>query len=324
MNADPAGSAGRVFACREDNSLYYRPERVNLPVRESSIVQVGRGEHNVDVQMATLGDIGLTRLGIGVEAVGVNVLNPDYVGFVVPLSWAGDFFVNGDAVKKSAIYMAGDLDSIHLRSKSRVTMGVTFPREPFLQAIAALRGVCVDDISLKERELRLSDASVHWLRTRLTAIIDRACRTHREPVQEQMSDDVLGLMADAYLQAVPETSVSPGRTGRPERIVRLAEERFEASEGGPVCLADLCAAAGVGKSCLYKAFHSVCGQPPLAYFHMRRLMRARTLLIDADCERGSVKHAALGSGFTELGRFSVQYRQLFGELPSATLNPAGS
>jgi AraC-like DNA-binding protein len=34
-----------------------------------------------------------------------------------------------------------------------------------------------------------------------------------------------------------------------------------------------------------------------------------------------VKEAALDNGFWDLGRFSVEYRKLFGESPSVTLRP---
>jgi AraC-like DNA-binding protein len=93
-----------------------------------------------------------------------------------------------------------------------------------------------------------------------------------------------------------------------------------AAVGEPLTLADLCAAAGVGKSALYTAFHRVCGVSPLAYFHKRRLTQARSLLINSEPRSGAVKHAALSAGLTALGRFSVEYRQLFGESPSITLN----
>lgn len=47
------------------------------------------------------------------------------------------------------------------------------------------------------------------------------------------------------------------------------------------------------------------------------------LLIDAHLQspsyRGAVKRVALGVGLTEFGRFSVEYRQLFGESPTTTL-----
>jgi len=98
------------------------------------------------------------------------------------------------------------------------------------------------------------------------------------------------------------------------------EEHFMAAEELPVSLADLCAAAGVSKSTLYMAFHQVCGRPPLEYFQKRRLTRARLRLLKASPQRGAVKRVALDTGFTELGRFAADYRRLFGEPPSATLN----
>jgi len=36
--------------------------------------------------------------------------------------------------------------------------------------------------------------------------------------------------------------------------------------------------------------------------------------------RSAIKRAALGAGLTHLGRFAAEYRDLFGESPSATLN----
>lgn len=93
-----------------------------------------------------------------------------------------------------------------------------------------------------------------------------------------------------------------------------------AAEELPVSLADLCAAAGVSKSTLYMAFHQVCGRPPLEYFQKRRLTRARLGLLKASPQRGAVKRVALDTGFTELGRFAADYRRLFGEQPSSTLN----
>ena len=66
----------------------------------------------------------------------------------------------------------------------------------------------------------------------------------------------------------------------------------------------------------------MCDVSPLAYFHKRRLGNARRNLIHSAPGRGAVKNAALSAGLTELGRFSVEYRKLFGESPSATLGRA--
>ncbi|MBL5972784.1 MAG: AraC family transcriptional regulator [Candidatus Leucobacter sulfamidivorax] len=50
-----------------------------------------------------------------------------------------------------------------------------------------------------------------------------------------------------------------------------------------------------------------------------RLRAARSMLLDADPTRCSVTEVAMRCGFRHLGRFSVEYREAFGEKPSETL-----
>lgn len=60
---------------------------------------------------------------------------------------------------------------------------------------------------------------------------------------------------------------------------------------------------------------------------MLRLSRARWALLSADASLTTVTAIATGFGFLELGRFSVEYRKVFGESPSRTLQigtPSGS
>ncbi len=50
-----------------------------------------------------------------------------------------------------------------------------------------------------------------------------------------------------------------------------------------------------------------------------RLRAARSILLEADPTESSVTEVALRCGFRHLGRFSVEYREAFGEKPSETL-----
>ena len=69
MSKASSFNENRILAYRDEQSPDYAPKKIELPVKESYFVQVGRGEHIVDVQIATVGKIGLLRLGICVEAV---------------------------------------------------------------------------------------------------------------------------------------------------------------------------------------------------------------------------------------------------------------
>jgi AraC-like DNA-binding protein len=56
---------------------------------------------------------------------------------------------------------------------------------------------------------------------------------------------------------------------------------------------------------------------------LRRVQVVRWALLDGDPAEGRVTDIATEFGFWELGRFSVNYRHLFGESPSATLKGRG-
>lgn len=290
-----------------------------MPLKESHLIQIGKGEHDVALEMATVGNMGLLRNGFAVESIGINVLKPDYIGFVIPEFWTGEYLVNGESASQTSFFMNADLDSFHLHSKSRITMGATLPRQSFVKATAALAGVYMEDIKLDGRKFQLSKSDSIAFRSHLRAIIDETCDHPGKRSPSDISNEVTALLADVYLRAQPDSRGHSRRGKSPERIVRLAEERFMAARWKPVSMADLCLAAGVKKTVLYEAFQSVCGLSPLLYFQKQRLMQARSLLLKSDDIRGGVKQAALSCGFTELGRFSAQYQQLFGELPSDTL-----
>ena len=64
---------------------------------------------------------------------------------------------------------------------------------------------------------------------------------------------------------------------------------------------------------------------PFRYLGLRRMHLAHRALILADAAKTTVTGIATDHGFWELGRFSIEYRKLFGESPSATLHrPPGT
>ena len=80
---------------------------------------------------------------------------------------------------------------------------------------------------------------------------------------------------------------------------------------------ELAAAAGYSERQLQHLFKFRLGISPLEYVRHFRLQKAREAL---KFSAGSVKEAALSRGFSEMGRFSVKYRSVFGESPVDTLH----
>ncbi|UFW42444.1 helix-turn-helix domain-containing protein [Bradyrhizobium sp. WSM471] len=90
----------------------------------------------------------------------------------------------------------------------------------------------------------------------------------------------------------------------------------------PLHISSVCRALIVSERTLRKAFHKVHGIPPCRHLRMLRLSEARRALLSADSQVVTVTEIATGFGFVELGRFSVEYRKVFGESPSKTLHRA--
>jgi AraC-like DNA-binding protein len=103
--------------------------------------------------------------------------------------------------------------------------------------------------------------------------------------------------------------------------VRRAEEFIEANWDRAITIEDLVDAAGVGARAIFKAFQQTRGYSPMAFARTVRLKHARDMLTAPDAET-SVTSVAFVCGFGNLGHFARDYRQAFGELPSATLSRA--
>lgn len=128
----------------------------------------------------------------------------------------------------------------------------------------------------------------------------------------------------AFLGALRSGFTAPGaaRTGRiGDRMTRLRRARdfLAAHAHAPVYLDDLCRELGLSQRGVEKLFREVLGLSPLTYLRHHRLHGARRALLEAEPASGIVKQVALDWGFWHLGNFAGDYRQLFGESPSATL-----
>jgi AraC-like DNA-binding protein len=103
--------------------------------------------------------------------------------------------------------------------------------------------------------------------------------------------------------------------------VRLAVDYIEANWNRPLMIEDLASAVGISSRSLFKTFKASFGTSPMAYVRAVRLKKANAMLLRATHET-SVGAVARACGFLNAGHFSKDYRDAFGESPSATLGRA--
>jgi AraC-like DNA-binding protein len=116
-----------------------------------------------------------------------------------------------------------------------------------------------------------------------------------------------------------ERSVTP-------RDVKRAIDFIDANLDATIGLVEIATAAGVPGRTLIQHFRHFKGTSPIRYLRSARYQKVREALSRAEPEE-SITEIAGRWGFTHMGRFSVDYRQRFGETPSKTLRqrhrPAG-
>lgn len=134
-----------------------------------------------------------------------------------------------------------------------------------------------------------------------------------------MQDELLGAFFDSLAGGIQQEQMPA--IAKAAALVSQAEEVARASRNRPACVGDLCTGCGVPRRTLSHAFHQVLGMGPATYLRRLRLNQVRHALrqVRASDRRTQVKSVALEHGFWHAGRFSSQYRELFGESPMESI-----
>jgi transcriptional regulator GlxA family with amidase domain len=103
------------------------------------------------------------------------------------------------------------------------------------------------------------------------------------------------------------------------RAARQAESFLQENRDRPVSVCELCLVTSVPKRTLMLGFRDLYSLSPAAYHRRMRLNAARRDLVRTRPGESTVTTTALRWGFGHFGRFSVDYRRMFGESPITTL-----
>ncbi len=109
-----------------------------------------------------------------------------------------------------------------------------------------------------------------------------------------------------------------GHTGA-ESGFRRAVELLRETTSMQVSTRELARAVGISQRSLQYKFREHLGISPQRFQRMRRMHAVRRALMKTKSNETLITRIAIDHGYTELGRFSGEYKATFGELPSQTL-----
>lgn len=108
------------------------------------------------------------------------------------------------------------------------------------------------------------------------------------------------------------------RPGLPEFIIKT-KQYIEENYAEPITLEILVHISKVSERLLLEGYRKHLGISPMKQLKHVRLERVHLMLKEMSPEMGNVTEIGLAAGFTQLGKFSGEYKERFGELPSETL-----
>lgn len=167
------------------------------------------------------------------------------------------------------------------------------------------------DSSLQGRQFfKLAEMLVEDLNPEIPALSKKSAQSWSYLLTEKL----VALLNDSDVIELPKGKA----TGNAYRHVLNAEDFMQEKFAYISTIADIAKACGISVRLLEIAFKAVRGQSPHVVLIRIRLASARQILCDKNRTK-TVTQAALDSGFNHLGRFSIAYKQLYGETPSETM-----
>jgi AraC family ethanolamine operon transcriptional activator len=146
----------------------------------------------------------------------------------------------------------------------------------------------------------------------------------REDWGKKLRARLMDLVGVLLSEAVPALRSPTSQLRCSRSIVQDALDFMVAHITEPLTLQELCNACGRSKRSMIYHFSDVLGITPMAYFKLQRLNAVRRALKVANPDTTRVLDIAADFGFYHIGHFAVDYRELFGVLPSMTLASSGS
>lgn len=296
-----------------------------LPLRDWDFTQIGRGELDFRSAKASGDNALIFRLRTRPKASMTKVPSAGWMALVIPLRWNGEFRINGDRAKPGRVHVLCGNHGFTSLGQERDVLTIGLHIATLRRTVADIACVQEEDVRIPEKALDdlamggqlLSRFALAMLHGRLSSDSGRGC-TALHAGEEK---DLYGAVAQSLVRhAVGRLNVVR-RPAHALAMVRAAEDAIRTNTTGDIGLADLCRAAGIARTQLHAAFHSVHGVSPMHFLRQWRLTLARERLLDPTSAR-SVKFVALDLGFSHSGRFASAYHATFGEYPSASLQRA--
>lgn len=281
--------------------------------------QVGKGTFEAWFDTCTCEQFRLTNESCNRETVIFGSPPHDMVAVVIPTSNGPLGVYEGTTLRPSDVIVLRAGEHRYLRSPAgfqACTMSI-----PWTSLTGAVWHVARRELTsiLPESQcLTLSPKRVQRWAAMICSLTNLETGQLGHTVTAELEDLLLHELASELCETQRDAEHLTRTSDRARYVVR-ARDYIEAHLTQTIRLSEVAAHAGVSIRTLELAFHNVFGVAPMEYVRTRRLKQVREHILHSGSEVSTLTHVALEFGLVHFGRFSGDYKALFGELPSETL-----
>ncbi len=287
-----------------------------------SYAQMSSGAFSGAITEARFADLHLFVEETGAALYQTGVLPDEFYAIGVPLRSPGDATFCGAHCDDHTLHVFSGKDGFDFQSPSGLVMaGVVVPRQLLSEAFQEdERNAILPELSgahLRRGAADTTPAFRQFLAGVFDVLRDEPDIAENSAAAGHLTAAILSNLAQALGNdaRVEDTLIPPGKRWQ---IVSAARRLALDSPERPITVAELCQTLDVSRRTLQYCFQDIVGHSPAEFLRIVRLNGARHAIKTSR----SVTEAATYWGFWHLGRFSHDYRALFGELPSETFRRA--
>jgi len=302
-------------------SLFSDLDEFQAALREDGLLNLlvtGSGQFRARLTQVTLHRMRLSAGDEYLSRIAFVAVPADMLLVTLPLGDRPAPVWDGVEMRVGEMVTFGPAERLHARSDGPCQWGaIQLPVDDFVQYGGAIRGAIPIVPAVARwrppraalRQLRhLHQAAVRTAEARSGVLADSEAA---HGLEQQM---IHALVESLSIKPVNEDT----ETARRHRgILARFEDLLEAEP--PPSVTALGAALGVSPRTLRECCKKNLGLDPSRYRRLRGMQRARRTLRQENPDTASVLAVARRCGFRDPGRFAVNYRALYGEPPSATL-----
>jgi AraC family ethanolamine operon transcriptional activator len=247
------------------------------------------------------------------------VVWPNSVWLGIPLADQAEGRINGLAVQPNTIMCRPGDCHFELTTPQDYNLYGLVVDHQALMKVAAIHGVTLNWQELTEHgRLGVPDKTLGEVRFLLARLLSNQNAGAAVRLQH---DIVMMALLEVLKVETPQPVKTQSYVHR-KSVVDCARHFLDHHLDTPVTVTQLCEIANVSRRTLQYSFESILGMSPIQYLRISRLNGVRRELINADHTQ-SVSDIAVRWGFWHLSQFAKDYRQLFDERPSDTLEWRG-